>query len=78
MGAEELVRRAGVEVAADSGDVDGCVGREVYAVDVEERSVLVHTHADHGQVGPGADEVGRACERDESRGRGDVAQHVLG
>ena len=34
---EELVRRADVEVGAECGHVDGCVRRQVDAVDVEQR-----------------------------------------
>ena len=78
MGAEELVGRAGVEVASDRAHVDGGVSGEMHAIDVEERTMLVYAGADHGQVGPGADEVGSPGERHEARARSDVLEHVLG
>ena len=49
--AEELVRRAGEEVRAERGNVDGGVRGEVHAVDVDERAGLVGAGGDLGDAG---------------------------
>ena len=72
--AEELVRRAGQQVRAERGHVDGCMRGEVHPVDVHQRVDLVGRAADLGDVGAGAEQVGGGGDRDQPGVRG---QHGL-
>ena len=59
MRAEELVRRARVEVGAEGPHVDGGVRGQVDAVDRQPRAGVVDERGDLGDRRAGADQVGR-------------------
>ncbi len=65
VGAEELVRRAGVEVRAEGRHVDQRVRGGVDAVDVEQGAGRVRAVRDRGHVGHRPDQVGGGRDGDD-------------
>ncbi|ESU50726.1 hypothetical protein P376_1298 [Streptomyces sp. HCCB10043] len=72
VGAEELVRGADEEVRPQPVQVHRAVRREMDRVHVQQRACLVGESGDRRDVGPGADQIGRAGHRDQPGAAGEL------